>query len=461
MTKKIILMFLFLFLFSYFNIFSYASVEEYRERKAETIEIIKKSHKDISDDLNKLSFFHSIGWEYRFISQSEPPKTYVVKNKDNSVSEIQHYVYPDETQIAITEDDKYLYMHDGTDFIEVIYPPNYDFSDKYDKDLRYSANYRPLLYIVNTKTWEVETRNLLEKNIQCDAHLHIVTLNRYGKVLLGCGHPRKASPTQFYLYDIGTENIDKLGEIDLYFDGFWGATISSNSEVFYYKDHLYNLKTGSLISGFSYSLPLGTDRVVQFTGDRNYKVKSLRKKDYGEYEEFSLPEDLNLVFSDILMNFSSYEKTKLAHSQGWLTGYPDGTLKPLEPVKRVEFAKMLMQAFKKGEAPENFLEKFTDVQKGEWYMPFLAKAVEIGTMNGYGDGTIRPANKISLAESVKMVLEIKYPEKNLSQVNDDQAWYINYIDFSRYTYPDLDFLQKDPEYKMTRGECVELISAVL
>ena len=174
------------------------------------------------------------------------------------------------------------------------------------------------------------------------------------------------------------------------------------------------------------------------------------------------------VFSDISIEIDLFNTVLKAHTQGWISGYPDGTIRLDSPVNRAEFAKMLMLAFDKGEGDKNNLQKFPDVLINEWYAGVLSKAVELGTMQGYPDGKMRPGNTINQAEALKMALEIitdDFEEK------EEEEWYERYIRYAKSEIDqscavaacqELEFLNdKDYGKEMTRGDCIMLISKVL
>ena len=92
----------------------------------------------------------------------------------------------------------------------------------------------------------------------------------------------------------------------------------------------------------------------------------------------------------------------------------------------------------------------------QWYIPYLSKAVELGSMKGYPDGTMRPSNTINKAEALKMALELV---GNVYESKDEkEEWYEKYRTYAIKNNYKLDFLTvEDMNKDMTRGECVELI----
>ncbi|QJD82707.1 hypothetical protein HH215_05600 [Cohnella herbarum] len=117
-------------------------------------------------------------------------------------------------------------------------------------------------------------------------------------------------------------------------------------------------------------------------------------------------------FSDLSEHWAK-ASIKQAVSSGIVTGYQDGTFKPDKTVTRAEFAVMLMNALKTERAGAALT--FTDTAKiGSWAQKEVAQAVQTGIINGYEDGTFRPAGEITRAEMAAMIARAlgKYSEAN-------------------------------------------------
>ncbi len=92
---------------------------------------------------------------------------------------------------------------------------------------------------------------------------------------------------------------------------------------------------------------------------------------------------------------------------GVIGGYPDGTYKPEEEINRAQFAKIMVMALGLNDAvpaAQNQATGFKDVQAGYWAAGYINVASGQGLLKGYPDGTFRPANKVSYAESLTMLV---------------------------------------------------------
>ena len=111
-------------------------------------------------------------------------------------------------------------------------------------------------------------------------------------------------------------------------------------------------------------------------------------------------------------------------NMGAISGYEDGTFRPNEPITRAELAAMAVRFYDTFEA-EYEEGTFLDVDGDEWYADAIAAAEELGILGGYPDGTVRPNNNITRAETcaiVNRVLERRPHDDHLGDVEDMRTW---------------------------------------
>ena len=111
-------------------------------------------------------------------------------------------------------------------------------------------------------------------------------------------------------------------------------------------------------------------------------------------------------------------------NMGAISGYEDGTFRPNEPISRAELAAMAVRFYDAFEA-EYEEGTFLDVDGDEWYADAIAAAEELGIIGGYPDGTVRPNNNITRAETcaiVNRVLERRPHDEHLGDVEDMRTW---------------------------------------
>jgi hypothetical protein len=94
-----------------------------------------------------------------------------------------------------------------------------------------------------------------------------------------------------------------------------------------------------------------------------------------------------------------------AARDGIVEGYGDGTFRPDAPVNRAEALKILLTATDLAPLDEFEVAppEFTDVPDDAWFRDWVELAVGYGLLTGYPDGTFRPEQPITRAEAGKLV----------------------------------------------------------
>lgn len=109
-----------------------------------------------------------------------------------------------------------------------------------------------------------------------------------------------------------------------------------------------------------------------------------------------------IKFSDTQRHWAR-EQIERAVSLGIVSGYPNGTFKPDGEVTRAEFTAMLVRAVK---LPETIgvPVSFRDFDAiPEWARPFVASAAAAGVITGFEDGTFRADLRITRAQMAVMI----------------------------------------------------------
>jgi hypothetical protein len=123
-----------------------------------------------------------------------------------------------------------------------------------------------------------------------------------------------------------------------------------------------------------------------------------------------LPEEVEETsFCDIEATDDFAPSIEFMFDHGWLSGYPSGecdagrVFRPSLPVNRAEAVKMALIAFqdlvdRRVEEAVCLPSGFTDVPQEAWFAGFVDQANCLGFVNGYPDGSFRPANPVNRAE---------------------------------------------------------------
>ena len=84
-------------------------------------------------------------------------------------------------------------------------------------------------------------------------------------------------------------------------------------------------------------------------------------------------------------------------------GYPDGTFRPDSPITRAEFLTLLNRAFGYTIAGQVI---YRDVAETDWFVGEIAKAAAVGYLGGYPDGTVKPQNPLTRQEAAVLFAKI-------------------------------------------------------
>jgi|GEM_PF-3507815 len=109
-------------------------------------------------------------------------------------------------------------------------------------------------------------------------------------------------------------------------------------------------------------------------------------------------------FTDIGTRHRSYDAITYLSEQGVLEGYSDGTFQPDRTVNRAELLKILVGGQDIDPDPNRYRNCFDDV-KEEWFAKYVCYAKAQGWVEGYSDGTFRPAQTVNKVEALKMMVE--------------------------------------------------------
>ena len=155
-----------------------------------------------------------------------------------------------------------------------------------------------------------------------------------------------------------------------------------------------------------------------------------------------------------------------ADHYAYLMGYPDGTVRPGGSITRAEattifFRLLTEESRSQFWATEN---RYSDVSTGQWYNNAVSTMTRAGIVNGYPDGTFRPNAPITRAEMAKIIALFAKLDKSTDRFPDAAGhWAEAYIRLAAGNgwiegYPDGTFR---PNQSITRAETVTMIDRVL
>ncbi|WP_198013604.1 S-layer homology domain-containing protein [Crinalium epipsammum] len=115
-------------------------------------------------------------------------------------------------------------------------------------------------------------------------------------------------------------------------------------------------------------------------------------------------------FRDVPADYWAYEYISGLARFSVISGFPDGTFKPNEPVTRAQFAAILNQAFMSVQpfqvpngrlnATQPSTPTFADVPNNHWAAGYIAKARTAGFLSGYPGNQFKPNQPISRVQAL-------------------------------------------------------------
>ncbi len=108
------------------------------------------------------------------------------------------------------------------------------------------------------------------------------------------------------------------------------------------------------------------------------------------------------TFSDVPADYWAYNYIETAAAHGVISGYTDGTFRPVANVTRAQLAKMIFIA--RSWAMESpVITNFADVSQGDWFYSYAQAASSAEVMSGYDDQTFRPNIPATRAQVAKIL----------------------------------------------------------
>lgn len=198
--------------------------------------------------------------------------------------------------------------------------------------------------------------------------------------------------------------------------------------------------------------------------ENSYGTDTARADVEVDYNGHSIDEaDRCAGFLDVSEDDPYCEAIEYVKGSGIFDGYDDGYFRPYQAINRAETTKVIVRAFEYPElAPDGTNLGFWDLSPWDWYMGFIRTAKQYGIIQGYPDGSFKPAQTVNRVELLKIFLE----SANVALPTCGQAypdtlagvWYSDYVCYSKtYGLMDTDYYGNfNPAKPMTRGDVAEL-----
>jgi len=180
------------------------------------------------------------------------------------------------------------------------------------------------------------------------------------------------------------------------------------------------------------------------------------------------------VYPDVPVNYKHHEAIAYMSNQGTVKGYQNGEFHPDGLINRAEAVKIMTKSLYPSSVINNALKWhkksnhsyviFPDVPIWEWFGKYVEISFQNNIIQGYPDGTFKPANNINFAEALKVILETYKTDFSKNNYNPNKLlivpqgeWYEKYFTYA-YKY---NLINQNKIYHpgqlITRGEFVEVI----
>ena len=150
----------------------------------------------------------------------------------------------------------------------------------------------------------------------------------------------------------------------------------------------------------------------------------------------------------------------------YIMGYPDGTVQPEGEITRAEACTIFFRLLTESSRDYYFSKTndYSDVNRGDWFNNAISTLSNAGIVTGYNDGTFRPNQPITRGEMAKIIANFANLNKGTKSFTDLSGhWSKTYVELAAGNgwiagYPDGSFR---PDQKITRAETVTMINRVL
>lgn len=201
-----------------------------------------------------------------------------------------------------------------------------------------------------------------------------------------------------------------------------------------------NTSPADIIHRVESGLRPGSIILMHISGDNTVKalpviIKHIKSKGYTftdipRYYGKPQPQQYVKGLPDVLYFNWYYQPISDLVYDNVITGFPNGTFKPLAYISRAEFVSLLVKA--ENIPPEtSYSGVFTDVPKSHWAWPYIEAAVKRGIISGYPNGEFRPQAAIARQEIAKIEVLTGDYQANTAQARfsdvPESLWSYKYV----------------------------------
>ena len=188
------------------------------------------------------------------------------------------------------------------------------------------------------------------------------------------------------------------------------------------------------------------------------------------------PGEVAVAFMDTASHWANSYIEQL-RAAGIVHGKRPGAFEPNAPLTRGELVKIALNAFGVAVPTSATVKPFTDVETSAWYAPYIAKAKELGIVQGYSNGAFKPNQTINRAEALKILIGasgLDVPTDPSAMIAKGwtyahfadvpvSAWYAAYVDYAKTNAVVSGYANGlfGPGNPVLRGEMAKMVAKVM
>ena len=158
------------------------------------------------------------------------------------------------------------------------------------------------------------------------------------------------------------------------------------------------------------------------------------------------------TFSDVPADAWYATAVNTLASLGMVSGDPDGTFRPNDPITRAEFC-VIALAF--AYEPDNAVCYFGDVSRSDWFYTYVAQAASYGWIGGYTNGNFGPNDRITRAQVTTIVNNMLGRAADRDYVIDHQADLVQFSDLTRAHWGYFQIMEATNAHNYTKSNGTE------
>ena len=156
-------------------------------------------------------------------------------------------------------------------------------------------------------------------------------------------------------------------------------------------------------------------------------------------------------FTDVLPNRWYSNRIATMSNAGMMIGYPDGTFRPNSKITRAEFATVAAGFF---HAPEVSDDAFSDISDS-WARDYINRAAALGLVSGYDDGTFRPNSYIQRAEVMAILNRVLFRTPDKDHLLPDMITWPDNSNTEEWYYADVQEATNGHDYERVDNKSPE------